>query len=124
MLVGSSDGYGEIGSFTDKKINELVLSFATMEPGTGTTITAESALTTTGAGSANTATFVPVNINATNNLKAEKTVYSNSNEQTTYSDTRTGRLKVTMRSPANNISPVIDLRQSEFLAVCNDINND
>ena len=124
MLVGSSDGYGEIASFTDKKINELVLSFATMEPGTGTTITAESALTTTGAGSANTATFVPVNINATNNLKAEKTVYSNSNEQTTYSDTRTGRLKVTMRSPANNISPVIDLRQSEFLAVCNDINND
>tara|TARA_B100000287_G_scaffold429147_1_gene481905 strand:+ start:3587 stop:9805 length:6219 start_codon:yes stop_codon:yes gene_type:complete len=124
MLVGSSNGYGEIASFTDKKINELALSFATLQPGTGTTIEAESALTTTGAGSANTATFVPVNVNATNNLTVEKTVYSNSNEQTTYSDTRTGRLKVTMSTPSNNISPVIDLGQSDFLAVLNDINND
>ncbi len=124
MLVGSSDGYGEIASFTDKKINELALSFATLQPGTGTTIKAESALTTTGAASANSATFVPVNLNSTNSLAAEKTVYSNSNEQTTYSDTRTGRLKVTLSTPSNNISPVIDLEQSEFLAVCNDINND
>ena len=124
MLVGSEDGFGEIASFTDKKINELALSFATLQPGTGTTIEAESALTTTGAGSANTSTFVPVNLNSTNSLTAEKTVYSNSNEQTTYSDTRTGRLKVTMSTPANNISPVIDIGQSEFLAVCNDINND
>jgi len=124
MLVGSSSGYGEIASFTDKKINELALSFATLQPGTGTTIEADSALTTTGAGSANTATFVPVNVNSTNNLTAEKTVYSNSNEQTTYSDTRTGRLKVTMSTPSNNISPVIDLSQSDFLAVLNDVNND
>ena len=124
MLVGTSEGYGEIASFTDKKINELALNFATMTPGTGCTIQAESALTTTGAGSANTGTFVPVNINATNSLTAEKTVYSNSNEQTTYSNTRTGRLKVTMKTVSNNISPVIDIKQSDFLAVCNEVNND
>lgn len=124
MLVGTSEGYGEIASFTDKKINELALNFATMTPGTGCTIQAESALTTTGAGSANTGTFVPVNINATNSLTAEKTVYSNSNEQTTYSNTRTGRLKVTMKTVSNNISPVIDIKQSDFLAICNEVNND
>ena len=124
MLVGSSDGYGEILSFTDKKINELALNFATLTPGIGCTITGQSALTTTGAASANTGTFVPVNINSTNNLTAEKTVYSNSNEQTTYSNTRTGRLKVTMKTVANNLSPVIDITQTDFLAVCNDVNND
>ena len=124
MLIGSSNGYATIASFTDKKVNDLLPSFSILNPGVGCSIAAKAALTNTGAGSANTSVFQEIDLNQTTTLTTEKTIYSNSNEQTTYSDTRTGRINVTMLSTSSNLSPLIDISQSDMLGICNEVNND
>ena len=123
MLVGSSLGYGTIESFTDKVVNDIALNFGMLEPATGVSTTAHVALTDTGAGSANTGTYEGADFNATNTLTKEKTIYSNSNEQTTYSDTRTGRVRIKMSSNSDSYSPYIDLAQSDLLCIKNHVNN-
>ena len=123
MLVGSSLGYGTIESFTDKVVNDIALNFGILEPATGVSTTTHVALTDTGAGSANTGTYEGVDLNATNTLTKEKTIYSNSNEQTSYSDTRTGRVRIKMSSNSDSYSPYIDLAQSDLLCIKNHVNN-
>ena len=124
MIIGTDEGYATISSFRDKIIDEMAVNIGLLKPGNGTQAKAELALTTTGAGSANTTSFQEVDFETTHPMKVEKTIYSRANEVANYSSTSTGRVKLTFQAFNDNVSPYIDLEQSDLLGIFNNLNND
>ena len=124
MIIGTDEGYATISSFRDKIIDEMAVNIGLLKPGNGTQAKAELALTTTGAGSANTTSFQEVDFETTHPMKVEKTIYSRANEVASYSSTNTGRVKLTFQAFNDNVSPYIDLEQSDLLGIFNNLNND
>ena len=107
MIIGTDEGYATISSFRNKIIDEMAVNIGILKPGDGTSAKAELALTTTGAGSANTTSFQEVDFETTHPMKVEKTIYSRANEVATYSSTQTGRVKLTFQAYNDNVSPYI-----------------
>ena len=124
MIIGTDEGYATISSFRNKIIDEMAVNIGILKPGDGTSAKAELALTTTGAGSANTTSFQEVDFETTHPMKVEKTIYSRANEVATYSSTQTGRVKLTFQAYNDNVSPYIDLEQADLLGIFNNLNND
>ena len=122
-IVGNDDGYATISGFTDKVVNEIAPNFGILQPGEGTVATCKLALTNTSAGSANTTSYQDVDFGTTHTLETEKTIYSRTNEVTTYSSTSTARAKITFKTFNDNISPVIEIDQADLLCIKNEINN-
>lgn len=122
-VVGTDAGYATISAFTDKVVNEIAPNFGILQPGEGTTATIKLAMTATGAGSANTTSYQDVDFGTTHTLSEEKTIYSRTNEVTTYSSTNTARAKITFATFNDNVSPVIEIDQADFLCIKNEINN-
>ena len=129
QLIGNTQGYGTISSFTDKVINEVALNAALMTPHQTTTATARVSINETGAGSAVgdpgvTEVYSELDFNTTTQLDKEHTIYSRSNEISTYSANKTALLEVSMSTNFENISPAITLDQLDLLCIANSVNND
>ena len=122
-VVGNADGYATVSSFTNKVVNEIAPNFGILTPGEGATATCKLALTNTSAGSANTTSYQDVDFGTTHTLATEKTIYSRTNEVTTYSSTNTARAKITFKTFNDNISPIIEIDQADLLCIKNEINN-
>jgi hypothetical protein len=122
-VVGNVDGYATISSFTNKVVNEVAPNFGLLTPGEGTTAEVKLAMTTTSAGSANTTAYTDVDFGTTHQLETEKTIYSRTNEVTTYSSTNTARAKITFNTFNDNVSPIIEIDQADLLCIKNEINN-
>ena len=115
--------YKSICIFTDKVVNEVAPNFGILTPGDGTLATVKWAMTGSGAGSANTTSYQDVDFGTTHTLSEEKTIYSRTNEVTTYSSTNTARAKITFSTFNDNISPVIEIDQADLLCIKNEVNN-
>ena len=129
QLIGNTQGYGTISSFTDKVINEVALNAALMTPHQTTTATARVSINETGAGSAVgdagvTEVYNELDFNTTTQLDKEHTIYSRSNEISTYSANKTALLEISMATNFENISPAITLDQLDLLCIANSVNND
>ena len=120
-MIGNGTTYVDIASINNRAISAHVLQVSSINPDDRGTITPQTALTTTGAVSANT-TYANVTLQDTVELPAEKTIYSYSNEQRDFSGEKTGRLKFTLRTSSNNVAPMVDLASLDMLALVNDIN--
>ena len=125
MKIGSARGYTSIEKFTDKVVNDIALNASLLMPGAETQCIASIALTKTGAVSnaEQAPVYEPLTFNSTLNLLNEKTIYSYSNEVTTYASKASAMLKLIMSTPQRNISPMIPLDMLNMLLVANDVNN-
>ena len=125
MLIGSPRGYTSIEKFTDKKVNDIALNASVLMPGPDTQCITSIALTKTGAASnaEQAPVYEPLTFNSTLNLLNEKTIYSYSNEITTYASKGSAMLKLIMSTPQRNVSPMIPLDMLDMLLVANDVNN-
>ena len=124
MIIGTDEGFGTIASFRDKIVDEMAVNIGLLKPGNGTSAKAELALTTTGAGTANTTSFQEVDFETTHPMTVEKTISSRANEVANYSSTSTGRVKLTFETFNDNLSPYVDVEQADLLAIFNNLNND
>mgnify|MGYP001201922863 CR=1 FL=1 len=129
QLIGNTQGFGTIGSFTDKVINEVALNAALMTPHQSTTATARVSINETGAANAVgdagvSEVYSELDFNTTTELEKEHTIYSRSNEISSYSSNKTALLEVTMSTNLENISPAITLDQLDLLCIANSVNND
>ena len=100
-----------------------------MTPHQTTTATARVSINETGAGSAVgdagvTEVYNELDFNTTTQLDKEHTIYSRSNEISTYSANKTALLEVSMATNFENISPAITLDQLDLLCIANSVNND
>ena len=114
-VVGNADGYATISSFTNKVVNEIAPNMGILQPGEGTVATCKLAMTDTSAGTANTTSYQDVDFGTTHTLEKEKTIYSRTNEVTTYSSTNTARAKIEFKTFNDNISPIIEIDQADLL---------
>ena len=122
-LVGNAATTVNIGSISNRIVDAHVLKLSTANAGELGTIKKEIALTKTGASSANTSYSV-VDVNSTTELAEEKTIYSYSNEQIApYNTAKTARVKFTVSTPLNNLSPIIDIASMDMGVYKNKINN-
>lgn len=121
-MIGNGTTYVDISSIENKAISAYVLQASTINPEEKGTVTPKIAFTKTGAASANT-TYSNARIGSTEELHEEKTIYSYSNEQATYSGNKTALLEFTLRTSSNNVAPMVDLSSLDMLAIVNDINN-
>ena len=122
-VVGNADGYATISSFTNKVVNEIAPNMGILQPGEGTVATCKLAMTDTSAGTANTTSYQDVDFGTTHTLEKEKTIYSRTNEVTTYSSTNTARAKIEFKTFNDNISPIIEIDQADLLCIKNEVNN-
>jgi hypothetical protein len=122
-IVGNADGYATISSFTNKVVNDIAPNLGILQPGEGTSAKCELALTDTGSGTANSTVYQEVDFGTTHTLATEKTIYSRTNEVTSYSSTNTARAKITFSTFNDNISPIIEIDQADLLCIKNEINN-
>lgn len=127
--IGNTQGSALIGSFTDKVINEVALNAALMLPHESTTCTSRVSINETGASDAVsksgiTEVYTDLDFNATTPLEKEHTIYSRSNEISTYNADKTSLLEVTLSTQYENISPMITLDQLDLLCIANRVNND
>ena len=120
--VGNGTTFVEIGSVNNRVVDAHVLKCSTANAGEFGKIKKEISLTNTGATSANT-TYSIVDTNSTVELKEEKTIYSYSNEVANYSSNKTAKLKFTISTPYNNLSPIIDISSIDMGVYKNKINN-
>ena len=122
-LVGNIDTTVNISTINNRVVDAHVLKLSTANAGEIGTIKKEIALTNTGASSANT-TYSIVDVNSTVELAEEKTIYSYSNEQIApYNTAKTARVKFTVSTPLNNLSPIIDIASMDMGVYKNKINN-
>ena len=121
-LVGNGTTFVEIASINNRVVDAHVLKCSTANAGEFGKIKKEISLTSTGAASANT-TYSIVDTNSTVELKEEKTIYSYSNEVANYSSNKTAKLKFTISTPYNNLSPIIDIASIDMGVYKNKINN-
>ena len=129
QLVGNAQGFATIGSFTDKKVNEVALNAALMLPANTTTALASIAVTETGATDAVSKsglaeTYTTLDWNTTTQLDTERTIYSRSNEKANYNSDRTALLDLKFKTTQAHLSPVVSLEQLDLLCICNHVNND
>ena len=120
-MIGNGTTYVDISSIENKAVSAYVLQASTINPEERGTVTPKIAFTKTGAASANT-TYSNARIGSTEELHEEKTIYSYSNEQATYSGNKTALLEFTLRTASNNVAPMVDLSSLDMLAIVNDIN--
>lgn len=121
-MIGNGTTFVDIESINNRAVSAHAIQAATINPDSRGSIAVESALTKTGAASANTV-YGNARVNSTEELSEEKTIYSYSNEQANYSEEKTGRLKFTLSTTSNNVGPMIDMSSLDMLALINDINN-
>lgn len=121
-MIGNGTTYVDIASIENKAVSAYVLQASTVNPEEKGTLTPKVAFTKTGAVSANT-TYANARIGTTEELHEEKTIYSYSNEQATYSGNKTALLEFTLRTSSNNVAPMVDLSSLDMLTIVNDINN-
>ena len=119
-LVGNGLTYTKISAIEDRDLTTYVVQYHSINPDQIGKITPKIALTTSGSASANT-TLSEAVLQATVELPELKTVYSYSNEIARDGE-KTARIQFTLRTPSNNISPIIDLAAMDMLAVANKIN--
>ena len=129
QLLGNTQGHATVGSFTNKKVNEVALNAGLLQSSINTTALAQVAITETGASDAVskagiTEEYTTLDWNTTTSMDKERTIYSRSNELSTYSGDATSLLKVTMSAIHNHVSPVLNLEQLDLLCICNHVNND
>ncbi len=129
QLIGNPQGFGTIGSFTNKKVNELALNAGILQTSINTTSQAQIAITETGASDAVskagvTEEYTTLDWNTTTELKSERTIYSRSNEIATYNSDETALLSLEMFANFDHVSPLLDLSQLDLLCICNHVNND
>lgn len=129
QLIGNTQGYGTISSFTDKKVNELALNAALLLPSSSTTSQAKISINETSAANAVSKSGVAevysdLDWNTTTELDKEFTIYSRSNEITTYNSDKTSLLDISLTTTQQNVSPILTLDQLDLLCVCNHVNND
>lgn len=122
-LVGGANTYGTVSSIENRVVSAFVMKASEINPAGKGTITRTIALTDTGAGSAGS-TYVDLDINTTEELDTEKTIYSYSNEAASYSGNKTANAKIVLRTENNNISPMIDMSSMAMGVYKNLINND
>ena len=120
-MIGNGTTFVDIASINNKPVSAHVIQASTINPDNRGHILPEIALTKTGAVSANT-TYSNVVLQATAELEEEKTIYSYSNEQATYSGEKTARMRFTLSTSSNNVGPMIDMASLDMLALVNDIN--
>ena len=120
-MIGNGTTYVDISSIENKAISAYVLQASTINPEERGTVTPKIAFTKTGAASANT-TYSNARIGSTEELHEEKTIYSYSNEEASYSGNKTALLEFTLRTSSNNVAPMVDLSSLDMLAIVNDIN--
>lgn len=120
--VGDGTTFVSIGSISNRVVDAHVLKCSYANAGEFGTIKKEIALTNTGAASANT-TYSNVDTNSTVELKEEKTIYSYSNEVANFSSAKTAKIKFTISTPYNNLSPIIDIASVDMGIYKNKINN-
>ena len=120
--VGDGNTFSSISSVSNRVVDAHVLKCSYANAGEFGSIKKEIALTNTGAATANT-TYSNVDTNSTVELKEEKTIYSYSNEVANYSSAKTARLKFTISTPYNNLSPIIDISSVDMGVYKNKINN-
>ena len=120
-MIGNGTTYVDIASINNKAVSAHVIQASTINPDNRGTITPKIAFTKTGASTANT-TYSNVRLQSTEELEEEKTIYSYSNEQASYSGEKTARLQFTLRTTSNNVGPMIDLASLDMLALVNNIN--
>jgi hypothetical protein len=121
-VVGDGQTFVEIARISDRVVDAHVLKCSTANAGEFGSIRKEISLTNTGVASANT-TYSIVDTNSTVELKEEKTIYSYSNEVANYSSNKTAKLKFTISTPYNNLSPIIDIASIDMGVYKNKINN-
>ena len=127
--IGNDQGSALIGSFTDKIINEVALNAGLLLPHVLTTATACISINETGAADAVsksgiTESYTELDFNTTTALEKEHTIYSRSNEISTYNSDKTSLLEVELGSDLENTSPILSLEQLDTLGIVNRINND
>lgn len=119
-LVGNGLTYTKISSIEDRDLSAYVVQYHSINPDQIGKITPKIALTPYGSSLANT-TLSDAVLQATVELPEVKTVYSYSNEIARDGE-KTARIQFTLRTPSNNLSPIIDLAAMDMLAVVNKIN--
>ena len=134
QLLGSTQGFGTIGSFTNKVINEVALNSALMLPNDATLAEAKVSINETGAANAVAKSgvsevYTDIDFNVTTKLEKEHTIYSRSVELETtgnggYAGDKTSILDIAFTTSQNNISPAMDFSQLDLLCIANKVNND
>ena len=121
-MIGNGTTFVDIASINNREVSAHAIQAAIINPDSRGLISVQSALTKSGASSANSV-YGNTRVNSTEELPEEKTIYSYSNEQASYSANKTGRLKFTLSTTSNNVGPMIDMSSLDMLALINDINN-
>ena len=127
--IGNGQGHAVISSFTDKVVNEVALNSALMLPHESTSAQAKISINETGASDAVAKSgidevYTDLDFNTTTPLEKEHTIYSRSNEISTYNSDKTSLLDVTLNTIHENVSPILSLEQFDLLCIKNDVNND
>ena len=123
VLVGNGTKTANVDNIFDRVVSSYAFKCPFDNFGNTGTLIPKFALTDTGAASANT-TLTPMAIGELNDLTTEKTIYSYSNEQANYSGSKTATFEITMRTPYEHLSPMVDIEGLMFNAYRNEINND
>jgi len=134
QIIGNTDGYATIGSFTNKIINEVALNSALMIPSPSVAALAKVSINETGAANAVSKTgvsevYTDLDFNITTKLEKEHTIYSRSVEleQTGnggYVGWKTALLDLAFSTQQENISPAVTTEQLDLLCIANSVNND
>ena len=134
QLIGSDQGFGTIGSFTNKVINEVALNAGLITPNEATQASAKISINETGTADAVSKSGVAevyenIDFNVTTRLEKEHTIYSRSVELETtgnggYAGDKTSLLDISMHTAQENLSPVMDFAQLDLLCIANSVNND
>tara|TARA_B100000131_G_scaffold8147_1_gene8499 strand:+ start:15363 stop:22169 length:6807 start_codon:yes stop_codon:yes gene_type:complete len=120
VLYGPA-GYATVSSIDNRVLNDITMNAGVQNP-YGTLLYAEMKLTPTGA--ATETNYIPLEINKTQKLNKEYTIYSRSNEVASYSGNNTAEIRMTMQTSLDNVSPVLDMYQFDLLGITNKVNND
>ena len=133
-VIGNTDGYATIGSFTNKVINEVALNASNIVPANTTSLMASVAINETGAANAVgksgvSETYMDIDFNITKKLEKEHTIYSRSVELEAtasggYANNKTALLKLDFTTQQANVSPVVMMDQMDLLCIANSVNND
>jgi hypothetical protein len=119
-MVGSVDTYATITSFTNKIVDAVALTSGQLSP-SQTSLQSQIAFTKTGASLNTTYSSIPSGV--TEELEAQHTIYSYSEESRLYSGNKTGNVRFVIGSSNPNLSPVLDIEQISALCLKNDLNN-
>jgi hypothetical protein len=131
-LVGNGTKTATVGTIHNRVVNAYAMKLPVSNHGSYGTVTPKIALTTSGASTANT-TFETAYLGKTISLEEEKTILSYSNEIETYAgsaindarpdQTPSAQFEITLRTPYNHLSPMIQGEETILGIYKNEINN-